>query len=91
MQVHDELVLEVDEDAIDEVTAMLRREMAAAGKLAVPLKVDIGTGDQLGRGTLNGCRNCRASNAGRKNPRIRWKSAFAGGTFRAPALQLSER
>ena len=44
MQVHDELVLEVDAAAIDEVSVMLRREMAAAGQLAVPLKVDIGTG-----------------------------------------------
>jgi DNA polymerase I len=44
MQVHDELVLEVDAQAVVEVSAMLRREMVAAGELAVPLKVDIGTG-----------------------------------------------
>jgi DNA polymerase-1 len=44
MQVHDELVLEVDATAVDEISAMLRREMVAAGELAVPLKVDIGTG-----------------------------------------------
>jgi DNA polymerase I len=44
MQVHDELVLEVDATAVDDITAMLRREMVAAGELAVPLKVDIGTG-----------------------------------------------
>ena len=44
MQVHDELVLEVDAKAVDDISAMLRREMAAAGELAVPLKVDIGTG-----------------------------------------------
>jgi DNA polymerase I len=44
MQVHDELVLEVRRDAVDEVAAMLREQMAAAEQLAVPLKVDIGTG-----------------------------------------------
>jgi DNA polymerase-1 len=44
MQVHDELVLEVDAAATDAVADMLRREMARAGELAVPLKVDIGTG-----------------------------------------------
>jgi DNA polymerase I len=44
MQVHDELVLEADAAAIDDIAVMLRREMAAAGELAVPLKVDIGTG-----------------------------------------------
>ena len=44
MQVHDELVLEVAEDSIDEVRAMLRTEMTSAETLSVPLKVDIGTG-----------------------------------------------
>jgi DNA polymerase-1 len=44
MQVHDELVLEVEASAVDDISAMLRREMVAAGELAVPLKVDIGTG-----------------------------------------------
>jgi DNA polymerase-1 len=44
MQVHDELVLEVVAEAVDEVSAMLREQMCAAETLAVPLKVDIGTG-----------------------------------------------
>ncbi|HTQ36968.1 MAG TPA: DNA polymerase I [Steroidobacteraceae bacterium] len=44
MQVHDELVLEVAEKAREEVAAMLREQMAAAEQLAVPLKVEIGTG-----------------------------------------------
>jgi DNA polymerase-1 len=44
MQVHDELVLEVAGDAVDATAAMLREQMAAAENLAVPLKVDIGTG-----------------------------------------------
>jgi len=46
MQVHDELVFEVHEDAIAEVTAEVRQRMAAAGAdaLKVPLKIEIGTG-----------------------------------------------
>jgi DNA polymerase-1 len=44
MQVHDELVLEVAEGAVAPVTAMLHEQMAAAEKLAVPLKVEIDTG-----------------------------------------------
>jgi DNA polymerase-1 len=44
MQVHDELVLEVAEDAVDATTRMLREQMASAETLSVPLKVDIGTG-----------------------------------------------
>jgi DNA polymerase-1 len=44
MQVHDELVLEVREDAIGEVERGLRERMAAAAELRVPLKVDVGRG-----------------------------------------------
>jgi DNA polymerase I len=44
MQVHDELVLEVREDAIEEVSDGLRARMSAAAELAVPLVVDIGVG-----------------------------------------------
>jgi DNA polymerase-1 len=44
MQVHDELVLEVREDAIDDVEAGLRDRMAAGAELRVPLKVDVGRG-----------------------------------------------
>jgi DNA polymerase-1 len=44
MQVHDELVLEVEAGAREEVAAMLHEQMAAAEKLAVPLKVEVGTG-----------------------------------------------
>jgi DNA polymerase I len=44
MQVHDELVLEVAIDAVAATSTMLREQMAAAETLAVPLKVDIGTG-----------------------------------------------
>jgi DNA polymerase-1 len=46
MQVHDELVLEVPEGAVEAVTAAVRERMiaAGAGALSVPLKVEVGTG-----------------------------------------------
>ncbi len=44
MQVHDELILEVPETRVDEVVGQLRRHMAGAAELAVPLKVDVGVG-----------------------------------------------
>ncbi len=44
MQVHDELVFEVDEDRIDEVRARVMDIMTGAATLAVPLSVDAGIG-----------------------------------------------
>ncbi len=44
MQVHDELVLEVADAAVDIVASQLRERMARAAELAVPLKVDVGIG-----------------------------------------------
>jgi DNA polymerase I len=44
MQVHDELVLEVREDAVDAVRALVRGCMEGAGSLRVPLGVEVGTG-----------------------------------------------
>ncbi len=46
MQVHDELVFEVDADAIEPVSAAVREHMAAAGAdaLKVPLGIEIGSG-----------------------------------------------
>jgi DNA polymerase-1 len=44
LQVHDELLLEVDEDRTDEIGEMVRHEMVSAMELSVPLVVDIGTG-----------------------------------------------
>ncbi|MGB8327072.1 MAG: DNA polymerase I [Steroidobacteraceae bacterium] len=44
MQVHDELVLEVRADAVEEVVAAVRERMASAGRLRVPLRTDVGTG-----------------------------------------------
>ena len=44
MQVHDELVLEVETARIAEVTDAVCERMMAAARLRVPLKVDVGTG-----------------------------------------------
>jgi len=44
LQVHDELVLEVAADSVDNTAAVVREEMEGALELAVPLIVDIGTG-----------------------------------------------
>lgn len=44
LQVHDELVLEVPETEVDEVKALVKHEMEQVVKIAVPLKVEIGTG-----------------------------------------------
>jgi DNA polymerase-1 len=44
LQVHDELVLEVAEGAVAPAEALLRREMAGAASLKVPLEVEAGHG-----------------------------------------------
>jgi DNA polymerase-1 len=44
MQVHDELVLEVRDDSIEQVERELRTLMTAAAELRVPLRVDVGRG-----------------------------------------------
>ncbi|MFZ0869505.1 MAG: DNA polymerase I, partial [Rhodanobacter sp.] len=44
MQVHDELVFEVREDAVDVVRAAVIERMSGAAELAVPLLVDVGVG-----------------------------------------------
>ncbi|HEY6923656.1 MAG TPA: DNA polymerase I [Steroidobacteraceae bacterium] len=44
MQVHDELVLEVREDAVASVSVGVREHMVKAADLKVPLRVDLGTG-----------------------------------------------
>ncbi len=44
LQVHDELVLEVADHAMPSIVEQLRRHMARAADLAVPLKVDVGIG-----------------------------------------------
>ncbi|MEE2749870.1 MAG: DNA polymerase I [Myxococcota bacterium] len=44
LQVHDELLLEVPEDRVEEVAGIVKEEMAASASLAVPLVVDAGWG-----------------------------------------------
>jgi len=44
MQVHDELVLEVAENAVEPVERGLRERMSGAAELKVPLRVDVGRG-----------------------------------------------
>ncbi|MBI5248621.1 MAG: DNA polymerase I [Desulfomonile tiedjei] len=44
LQVHDELVLEVREDASEEAAALLKKEMEGVYPLSVPLEVDTATG-----------------------------------------------
>lgn len=52
LQVHDELVLEVDEDKADEVTALLKKLMPAVlqgrADIAVPLEIEVGRGVNWG-------------------------------------------
>jgi DNA polymerase-1 len=48
MQVHDELVFEVREDAVEAVTQGVRERMQGAAELAVPLQVAIGVGANWG-------------------------------------------
>jgi DNA polymerase-1 len=44
MQVHDELVFEVDAGKVDAVASGVTKLMNAAAELKVPLQVDVGTG-----------------------------------------------
>jgi DNA polymerase-1 len=45
MQVHDELVLEVQEKELDRVKEKVRELMQGVAKLEVPLIVDVGVGE----------------------------------------------
>lgn len=44
LQVHDELVFEVDEGHVDLLKTIVKEEMEGAAELSVPLLVDVGTG-----------------------------------------------
>ena len=44
MQVHDELVFEVHESAVEQSGETIRQLMEQCVELAIPLKVDVGTG-----------------------------------------------
>ncbi|MFW6062256.1 MAG: DNA polymerase I, partial [Planctomycetota bacterium] len=45
LQIHDELVFEIPQDKIEPEREMIVEEMIGAVKLSVPLKVDVGVGD----------------------------------------------
>ena len=45
MQVHDELVFEVERDRVDEIVPRVREMMSNAATLSTPLKVEVGVGD----------------------------------------------
>ena len=44
LQIHDELVLEVEKASADAMSEIVRHEMQSAIQLKTPLKVDIGIG-----------------------------------------------
>lgn len=44
LQIHDELLIETAKDELEEVKAMLQKEMKEAASLHVPLEVDVNTG-----------------------------------------------
>ncbi len=44
MQVHDELIVEANENCAEKVAEILKYEMENAAKLSVPMEVDVGTG-----------------------------------------------
>jgi DNA polymerase I len=43
--VHDELVVEARRESADEIAALMRETMGSATRLAVPLDVDVGVGE----------------------------------------------
>jgi DNA polymerase-1 len=45
LQVHDELVFEAPEDELAVLEKLVREEMSSAIKLDVPIKVDVGVGE----------------------------------------------
>ncbi len=52
LQVHDELVFEVPEAETEATRTLVAAEMSAVAKLSVPLTVDTGIGERLGRRAL---------------------------------------
>ncbi|MGB3364631.1 MAG: DNA polymerase, partial [Thermodesulfobacteriota bacterium] len=45
LQVHDELLFEVKKDELKKLSKMVKEEMEGAWRLIVPIKVDMGSGD----------------------------------------------
>ena len=50
MQVHDELVFDVDRGSIEEAAALAAGRMVAACELDPPLEVEVKVGDRWGQG-----------------------------------------
>jgi DNA polymerase-1 len=48
LQVHDELVFEVSDNEIEQTSALIREIMESAYPMDVPLRVDIGVGQNWG-------------------------------------------
>ena len=48
LQVHDELIFEVPENELEEMTQLVRERMSGAIRLEVPVKVDIKSGPNWG-------------------------------------------
>jgi DNA polymerase-1 len=44
LSVHDEMIFEVPPDEVDDANALVRQEMESVWDLAVPLKVNMATG-----------------------------------------------
>jgi DNA polymerase-1 len=44
LQVHDELIFEVETSGVEKLAVIVREEMKGAAQLSVPLEVDTGTG-----------------------------------------------
>ncbi len=77
LQVHDELVLEVREELVEQVCEGIRPLMSGAATLDVPLVVEAGVGSELGRSPLmNGCEARVAGLASRSGVpgEVPWKS-----------------
>jgi DNA polymerase I len=49
MQVHDELVFDVEEERVEEVAALASERMVAAYDLDPPLEVEVKVGERWGR------------------------------------------
>ena len=45
LQVHDELIFEVETGTVDKLRMLVTEEMKGAAELAIPLEVDTGTGN----------------------------------------------
>lgn len=48
LQVHDELIYEVEEEALSKATDLIKEEMESVAKLSIPLEVNISSGDSWG-------------------------------------------